>query len=373
MKRLSNERGIALAVAIFALVVVGGLIAGSFFVATLEQRVGRNTLQQQTAFNAAEAANQELALAWDADVYNKIAVGESLMTTGTTPDGGWYRRSLKRVNEMVYLVHTDGFNRDSTSRQRVGALLRLMPVEVHFNSALKTQGPVSIQGNSTVSGVDQQPTGWTGCDSLQPTLPAIRHPDTSQVDIGGNVTVTGDPTLLEDSTINDSTLTTFGDVNFDELKLMANKFLPAGTYTGIAPATDPVTGACDKSQPTNWGDPVNPGAACGQYYPFIWAEGPFHVSTGKGQGILVVNGDLTVTGNFEFYGPILVKGLLKSTGTGNKLNGGVIAANAAIEDQGVSALKGNATINYSSCAVSKALTYSAEGGQMRQRSWANLY
>jgi len=61
MKRLNNERGIALAVAIFALVVVGGLVAGSLFVATQEQRVGRNTLQQQTAFNAARRANESFA------------------------------------------------------------------------------------------------------------------------------------------------------------------------------------------------------------------------------------------------------------------------------------------------------------------------
>ncbi len=43
MKRiLRDERGMALAVAIFALVVVGALVAGAFFAGTQEQRVGEN-------------------------------------------------------------------------------------------------------------------------------------------------------------------------------------------------------------------------------------------------------------------------------------------------------------------------------------------
>ena len=38
--KLTNERGMALAVAIFALVVIGALVAGAFYASTLEQRTG---------------------------------------------------------------------------------------------------------------------------------------------------------------------------------------------------------------------------------------------------------------------------------------------------------------------------------------------
>ena len=37
---VQNERGMALAVAIFALVIVGALVAGALFAGTQEQRVG---------------------------------------------------------------------------------------------------------------------------------------------------------------------------------------------------------------------------------------------------------------------------------------------------------------------------------------------
>ena len=47
---LRDERGMALAVAIFALVVVGALVAGAFFAGTQEQRVGENQRRVQTSF-----------------------------------------------------------------------------------------------------------------------------------------------------------------------------------------------------------------------------------------------------------------------------------------------------------------------------------
>src|SRR5919106_4115811 len=54
-RRLSDERGIALAVAVFALVVIGALVAGTFFAGRLEQQTGRNTFMAAQAAEAAEA------------------------------------------------------------------------------------------------------------------------------------------------------------------------------------------------------------------------------------------------------------------------------------------------------------------------------
>ncbi len=73
MKRiLRNERGIALAVAIFALVVVGALVAGAFFAGTQEQRVGENQRRVQTSFGVAEAGTQERVLTWSPDQITSV-------------------------------------------------------------------------------------------------------------------------------------------------------------------------------------------------------------------------------------------------------------------------------------------------------------
>ncbi len=55
-----SECGVALAVAIFALAIVGGLVAGGFGVALLEQQSGRNALFTAQASEAAEAGLWDL-------------------------------------------------------------------------------------------------------------------------------------------------------------------------------------------------------------------------------------------------------------------------------------------------------------------------
>jgi hypothetical protein len=83
-----------------------------------------------------------------------------------------------------------------------------------------------------------------------------------------------------------------------------------------------------------------------------------------------VNGDLNVSGGFRFFGPVIVRGNLKTTGTGGHFNGGVMAANVDLEQNTV---LGNAVVRFSSCAVVKALSGSSPPMVARERSWVDLY
>jgi hypothetical protein len=121
---------------------------------------------------------------------------------------------------------------------------------------------------------------------------------------------------------------------------------------------------------TNWGDPLDPTGPCGNYFPIIYSENTLRINGDRGQGVLIVNGDLEVQGNFEFFGPVIVKGHLKTTGTGGHFNGGVIAANVDLEQNTV---LGNAVVNFSSCALLKALNGSASAALLQERSWVNLF
>src|SRR5436190_7953524 len=78
MSRMRNERGIALAVTIFALVVVGGLVAAAFFVGVQEQRVGRNTIKLGQAFSAADGGAESVVSNWTSAVYSNMVVGDSV-------------------------------------------------------------------------------------------------------------------------------------------------------------------------------------------------------------------------------------------------------------------------------------------------------
>src|SRR5256885_10574523 len=121
MKRiLRNERGIALAVAIFALVVVGALVAGAFFAGTQEQRVGENQRRVQTSFGVAEAGTQERVITWSPDQMNKrplycdcaggdsVVIGPNQLTANGT---GRYTGYSYKTGPNVFLLDVTGKRR----------------------------------------------------------------------------------------------------------------------------------------------------------------------------------------------------------------------------------------------------------------------
>jgi hypothetical protein len=82
--------------------------------------------------------------------------------------------------------------------------------------------------------------------------------------------------------------------------------------------------------------------------------------------LLVVNGDLAVTGGFTFVGLVVVRGRLQTEGIGNRFAGGVVIASAG---PGPSHLSGTTEVRYSSCGLDKALAGSAQPELLRERSW----
>ncbi len=370
---LSSERGIALALSVFALVVIGGLVGAAFFLGMQEQRVGRNTVKFQQAFASAQEGAQLQVANWDPVTMNVLPTGDSVNYAGLLANGtGWYRGSVLRLNTEMFLVRTEGFSADSQTRQHVGLLLRLRPIEIDIQAALKTQGATQVGGNSLINGQDTQPPDATGCGPVEPTLPGMMITDEDDITYSGcNGCIQGDPDVLEDPTITSENLLQFGDATFDDLKALATKILPAGNYQGIGAVES--GGVCDFGYDKNFGDPMNAGGACHNYYPMIFFEGEgasTTLNTGYGQGVLIVEGDLDVQGGFEFYGPVIVQGRLKTTGQGGHFNGGVIAANVELDPN---VILGSAVINFSSCALARALTGSASAGLIAERSWVNLF
>ena len=100
-----EERGMALAAAVFALAVIGGLVAGNFVAGLLEQQSGRNTL---FGMQAAEAAEAELRAALElipATSLSSIPVGgaptllDSVAFNGVAVEG-----QVSRLTDRIFLV-----------------------------------------------------------------------------------------------------------------------------------------------------------------------------------------------------------------------------------------------------------------------------
>jgi hypothetical protein len=372
--RLRDERGLALLLTILGILVVGALMSGFFMAAMLENRAGQNSRRVEQAFAAAEYGMTETLATWNVGRWNALAVLASDTFSGASPEGsGSFSGTVQRLNNELFLVDVTGQSTAGQARQRIGSFVKLRSLMFDIQAVLTTRGPSKIGGNAAIDAADHLPGGWSGCPALGPTLGGIRIPDASDLDFVGGCTgascITGNPKIDEDAGVTDDTFFDYEDADWNQLKQLATKLLSAGNYQNIGPRLGG-GGDCNTAHHLNWGDPLHPDDPCGGFFPVIYVNGDLTVNSGQGQGLLLVNGDFAVQGNFEFFGIVVVRGSLKSTGTGNKFLGGVLAANVMLDDN---SLIGTADLLYSKCAIQKAQQAGAAGSPLRSRAWLQLF
>jgi hypothetical protein len=349
-----------------ALSVIGMLVTAAWLVGLAELRVARTPAAVTRALAAAEEGIQIQIVNWRVAGYNRLEVGGAAGFAGIAPGLGSHRGSVRRLSELLFLIESEGVGPGRAARQRVGLLVRLSALELSITAALRVHGPVRLVGVASVSGLDEAPPAWP-CPVPGAPRPGIRLPEGAPLelaDCSGLACVMGAPPVLAD------TLPTrpgrIAGVEVATLRALADKVIGPGRWT---PGPSQVAGKCRYGVPSNWGDPDRPGGVCGDHLPLIFAEGDLRLHGGRGQGILVVDGDLVVSGGFRFYGPILVLGQFDTTGEGGHFRGGVVAATVVVAQSGLS----GPSVGYSSCAVRRAVV--ARGGPepIVDRSWMRLY
>jgi hypothetical protein len=110
----------------------------------------------------------------------------------------------------------------------------------------------------------------------------------------------------------------------------------SGTGT---PAPVEALGACLVDAPWGWGDPDRPWGPCGGHLPMRAAAGDLVVSGGVGQGLLIVQGDLTLDDGARYYGMVVAGGALRVE-TGATLEGLALAGGGLFLGAG-SSLRGS--------------------------------
>ena len=375
---VQRREGFALAVAMFAIVIIGAMIAGAFFASTQEYRIGRNSITQARAMAAAEAGQAALLASWNREWNSTIANGETTdWVTVPVNDGSGSeaRVRLTRLDQTTFWLVSEGSaggtQYDLSARRRTGAVLRLNMPQINFLGALTTRGVTRIGGSSFINGNDTHPSGWT-CGNTEPAMPGIAIDDPTDIQTSGCSDlscVAGDPKVEANADAGaDSTYFKFGTSDWDDLVAMANLRLPGGSYQ-IQPVV--TGGVCDATVGSNWGEPTKGlGSPCENYYPIIYSSSSLSVNGVRGQGVLIVDGDLSIQGGFQFFGPVLVRGSLRTNGTGGHINGAVMAANVDLETNTV---LGNAVVNYSSCALLTTLSNTSNARLAPDRAWADLF
>jgi hypothetical protein len=390
--RAGDRRGFALLVALAALVIIGGLIVGAFFASTQEYRIGRNTVLQSRAMTAAEYGLNESILmntVWQPDWADSAAgavvlKSSDVKSTFDPGDGSVGTRSVVSLGNGNFLVVSEGFAGNTLgaqARKRLGGFARLRAPRFNLLGAITTRGSIKIAGSTEIHGEDTSPLGWLDCPPQADTLPGLAYnPDfPPQINCSKADCVTGDPPTKELAAAGDpNTYNVFGDITYSDLVALATKTIPGGqTFTNLAPIfTLDANGntLCDRSKTSNWGDPTHwyPDTECRSYFPIIHVNGDIKLTGGAGQGILLIDGNLDASGGVNFYGPVIVRGALKITGNSAapRFLGGVMAQNIDIDNN---MMAGNSVVNYSSCAIEKAVNGSATPAFDRTRGWMDMY
>ena len=380
---LRNRPGFAMFMALGAMVIIGVLVAGSSFITLQETRLGQNSIVQSRAFAAAEYGLNKVQADWDRTPNLTMENATSFDTVYTVAGQGTAKVRVTRLNNETFWLVSEGrasagnaVSAQRTAVKRVGAILRLRIPTIKANAAITAGGSVDITGTADVVGKNTTPPGWTGCSAGSDKV-GIVVPTGSKVTLGGSATNadgwTTDP-LAADS----NTYVRYGDETWNSL--IAQAVPPGGKTISAMPASvQPDTlanGLCNKSNESNWGEPWRSGTGyipgCVNYFPIIYANQSITVNkNARGQGIMLVNGDLKIAGGFEWHGLVIVKDDIQRGNGHAAIYGAVMARNEVIADG--SDLSGTAEYSYSACALERAMRGSAQVVQARSRAWAELY
>ncbi|MFL5577299.1 MAG: hypothetical protein ACJ79S_15175 [Gemmatimonadaceae bacterium] len=415
------RHGLALPTAIFAIVVIGALLAGAYFASSQERVIGRNTLIEQRAFNVAEYGLNFDVSNWDQarNIEGSFPVGSAdINPRYVNQIGDTANVTVTRLSPTNFLVVSTGRanipNPNTESIRRTSMMVQIAYPSVKLAGAVVSAGTVQVGGSGAVIGFDHDPAGWgQECDAYDTSnLSAIAvaspnnlqlqhstdssHSEPTQNNPAG-IFASADSGALRVTQIatDPNTYIAYGSETWTTLQSNADVKIPSAWSGRPGPAVAAVNGTtvCNRSLVTNWGQPdhvdsptsPNQFKPCISYYPIIFVNGDLDISGGKGQGILLVNGSLTMNGGFEFDGLIIVKNDLRRGNGTATIRGGIMVANGVIDCAGNSGsgsggsctdgvnATGTFTVAFSKCAVENALRASAILVPVKQRAWAQMY
>jgi hypothetical protein len=127
-----NRRGIALAVALFALMIIGSLVAGIFSSGWLEQQSGQNTVFAGQAAEAAEAGLGDVRGSIAVPTLDTMTIGGAPLDLGVLDLGGGVSssRQVSRLTSTLFLIRAQGRRSDAggntLASRTIGSLVRLL-------------------------------------------------------------------------------------------------------------------------------------------------------------------------------------------------------------------------------------------------------
>jgi Tfp pilus assembly protein PilX len=400
-RRYGNNHGIALVTVLMFIVVLALMGATAATVTTLSSQISGNYKASIQSLQTAEAGAEEARARLRANATSPIVDAAPTQTTwqayigSTTQAQAYgYTGGLQQVqtNSLQTALHytvvirhatnasgqilywgdptgTGNNTRNTTTGQNIylvtsygtagGAngvvqtqVARVPPVPM--TGTVYVDAPTTLQGSSTfITGQDQ--CGSHHLPGLLTPLPEAQNGNNT-VTKNGNPVVQGSPAFYYDWN-NGNPMNISGIVN--GLKGAADykyTFSSNTTVTGMSWGT-PTAGATQESA-----------LSCSVSHTVYYNMGgrSLKLSGGtQGCGILLIDGDLEIHGNFSWYGPVVVTGSIIYTGGGNKnITGALLSGGAVTAD----VIGGNATI----LNCSQAIMNSTQNSPLQVLNWKQV-
>jgi len=370
-----RRNGFALVVALLTIALVAAFVAVAWMIVLREFRASQSGSAATLASEAAEYGVTHPLEDWIAGNALSMPLGAVVGPSSTPLSGGasasWW---LQRLSPTTFLLQGEG----SFDHARRGATLlaRLALPDFDTAAALTVRDSAFVRLGGMVSGAEAVPTNWStlGCP-VSPGGGGVAAPDTTHVCDGSCASpaggITGAPGRVADPTAAMSQrYTQFGAESWNSLVARAAAtILPNATIT---PGPVVVGGTCDRTVSSNWGDPTR-SSACADYFPVVHALGDLTIVGGVAQGILLVEGDVVLSGGAEFAGVVVARDDVRLLGVGTHVFGAVLAEDLDVTDGVHPEVASGSAIERSSCAVSRSAMGMAPLRRVRERSWAPIY
>lgn len=367
---LRRERGTALILVLVVLAVLGALAAGSFFAVLHEERIDSAAMARTRALAAAEHAAYTILsprrwrAAWNtAPPVRQVASDTEYLAGGASATTQVW--TLTPFSALI-IAEGDAGVPPRDARRRVSLLVSLERPRMPAAAVIASDGLSVIEGSWIAGGGDADIGDCLTPDSdvAAVSLPAGTPVDTADCTPLGCLRAAR---VLRDTVLaaRPETSQEFGQVDRSFLASIAR---PVGADGDLSPApVIGVDGACDANAPANFGDPLRvfgPDSPCAFFAPVVHAEGDLQLTGGAGQGMLVVDGNLTLLAGARFTGVLLVRGSARFE-AGSRLDGLVLADRVS--------LAGASQIRYSACAVEQASRAGARPFPESSHSWTEMF
>jgi hypothetical protein len=371
-----ERRGVALPLTLIVLTVLMLLTGTGLMLARLESRSADQTLAVTQATAAAEAGFEIAAADWPIEAWDTLPPGVTVASAAGAFGRQLHVDSIAHLGGSVYLQTAVGQVHDAgggqLARASLGRWMRADPPRFPDRAAIVARGPLELGGGMSVDGGDQVPGPWGAvCPPPGPAVAAVidsAGPPVFSTGCAGGSCLTGNPGLMVDSTVSDSLLSSFGTWDFATLRGAASQHL-AGVISAPSPVLDSVTGRCDPRITTNLGEPLDPSSPCFRFFPIASIAPGSRIERGRGQGLLLADGDLELADGFDFYGVVIVAGRLTILGPGTRVTGLVLLRHSPSD---TARLTGAGSMTLSRCAITRAAGRGVPFRPLSGGSWSRF-